>query len=257
MMAAVQPFISGAISKTVNLPKEATVDDIMEAYIQAWRLGLKAIAIYRDGSKRTQPLSTSIDDGKKKGGLEGPAKPIRRRLSDERQAITHKFSVAGHEGYITVGLYEDGSPGEIFVTMSKEGTVISGLVDSFSTSISLALQYGVPLKVLTDKFSHQRFEPSGITNHPQIRFAKSIIDYIFRWLALKFLSSEQKGELVTPEDQLQVTSPNESSVKPQGTEKHTFVVDSDAPPCHACGEIMVRNGACYKCLNCGETSGCS
>ncbi|MBI1870231.1 MAG: vitamin B12-dependent ribonucleotide reductase, partial [Chlamydiae bacterium] len=255
MMAAVQPFISGAISKTVNLPQEASLDEIMEAYIQAWKLGLKAIAIYRDGSKRTQPLSTSLDD--KDSAVAVAAKPTRRRLSDEREAITHKFSIAGHEGYITVGLYEDRMPGEIFITMSKEGSVISGLMDSFSTSISLALQYGVPLKVLTDKFSHQRFEPSGITHHPEIRFAKSIIDYIFRWLALKFLP---KGQKATPaslsEEVANVEAPKQKR-EPEKGETRTFQVDTDAPPCHACGEIMVRNGACYKCLNCGETSGCS
>ncbi len=257
MMAAVQPFISGAISKTVNLPNEASVDEIMEAYIQSWKLGLKAVAIYRDGSKRTQPLSTSINDGKKQ---EAKAKPNRRRLLDERQAITHKFTVAGHEGYITAGLYEDGTPGEIFVTMAKEGSVISGLMDSFSTSISLALQYGVPLKVLTDKFAHQRFEPSGITNHPQIRFAKSIIDYIFRWLALKFLPASDKPqveEILRSTENSQNSAQKEELNKFEKTEKRTFEVQADAPPCHACGEIMVRNGACYKCLNCGETSGCS
>lgn len=256
MMAAVQPFLSGAISKTVNLPNEASSEEIMEAYLQSWKLGLKAVAVYRDGSKRTQPLSTSIDDGKKKD-TQAKAKPSRRRLCDERQAITHKFSVAGHEGYITAGLYEDGTPGEIFITMSKEGSVISGLMDSFSTSISLALQYGVPLKVLTDKFAHQRFEPSGITNHPQIRFAKSIIDYIFRWMALKFLPADQRTALQDASSVALAAPAVEEGNKLESTEKRIFEVQSDAPPCHACGEIMVRNGACYKCLNCGETSGCS
>jgi ribonucleoside-diphosphate reductase alpha chain len=259
MMAAVQPFISGAISKTVNLPTQSTVEDIFDTYIQAWKLGLKAVAIYRDGSKRTQPLSTTIDEGKKKEvAPEAATRLSRRRLPDERQAITHKFSVAGHEGYITVGIYEDGTPGEIFITMSKEGSLISGLMDSFSTAISMAFQYGVPLKALTEKFTHQRFEPSGITNHPQIRFAKSIVDYIFRWLALKFSPADQKP--VDPEEATMASSnasaPAET-LKPESSAKRAFATQTDAPPCHACGEIMVRNGACYKCLNCGETSGCS
>ena len=193
MMGAVQPFISGAISKTVNLPQEATVEDVMQAYTEAWRLGIKALAIYRDGSKRVQPLSTSKDD--KTGARKAPAgTPYRRRLPDERQAITHKFSVGGHEGYFTVGLFEDGMPGEIFITMSKEGSTLSGLMDSFATMVSLSLQYGVPMKVLTNKFSHVRFEPSGVTNNKDIRFAKSVIDYIFRWMALKFLPVEQAQE---------------------------------------------------------------
>jgi len=183
MMAAVQPFISGAISKTVNMPNDVTVDDVMQLYIDAWKMGLKAIAIYRDGSKGTQPLSTSIDDEKKTSAGEEKKvefKPVRRRLPDERNSITHKFSVAGHEGYITVGMYPDGTPGEIFITMSKEGSTLSGLMDAFATAISLALQYGVPLKVLVDKFSHMRFEPSGFTNNPEIPIAKSIIDYLHR-----------------------------------------------------------------------------
>ncbi len=183
MMAAVQPFLSGAISKTVNMPTDVSVQDVQQAYVEAWRLGLKAIAVYRDGCKRTQPLSTSLESSKK----ETKAHPLRRRLPDERQSITHKFSIAGHEGYITVGMFEDGMPGEVFITMSKEGSTISGMMDSFATSISIALQYGVPLKVLVDKFSHARFEPSGFTNNPEIPIAKSISDYIFRWLGLKFL----------------------------------------------------------------------
>ena len=205
MMAAVQPFLSGAISKTVNMPEEATAEEIANVYIEGWRLGLKAIAIYRDGSKRSQPLNTSDAKPKKAGaGSREPAstetaapdapsadsgrrKPYRHKLPDERQAITHKFSVGQHEGYLTVGLYENGQPGEIFITMAKEGSTVSGLMDSFATAVSLALQYGVPLKVLCDKFSHTRFEPSGWTNNPEIRYAKSIMDYIFRWLALKFL----------------------------------------------------------------------
>src|SRR5438046_8955466 len=176
MMGATQPFISGAISKTVNVPKDATVDEITQAYIQSWKLGAKAISIYRDGSKRTQPLNTSRDKTPAETVAEAAAAlartPVRRKLPDERRAITHKFDIAGHEGYITVGLYEDAQPGEIFITMSKEGSTISGLMDSFATAISMALQYGVPLRVLVDKFSHMRFEPSGFTKNPDIPIAK-------------------------------------------------------------------------------------
>ena len=192
MMGAVQPFISGAISKTVNVPKAATVEEIEQAYIDAWRIGAKAVSIYRDGSKRTQPLNTSKDkqDGRRRAPSPPKPAPRRRRLPDERQSITHKFDIAGHEGYITVGLYEDGQPGELFLTMAKEGSTISGFADAFAQAISYALQYGVPLQDLVDKFSHVRFEPSGMTQNPDIRFAKSIVDYIFRWLAAKFLSPE-------------------------------------------------------------------
>ncbi len=196
MMGATQPFISGAISKTVNVPKEATVDEIMQAYVQSWKLGAKAISIYRDGSKRTQPLNTSKDklpDVARAGAQaveELVRTPVRRKLPDERRAITHKFDIQGHEGYITVGLFEDGQPGEIFLVMAKEGSTISGFADAFAQAISYALQYGVPLQALVDKFSHVRFEPSGMTRNPEIRFAKSIVDYIFRWMASKFLSPE-------------------------------------------------------------------
>jgi ribonucleoside-diphosphate reductase alpha chain len=283
MMGAVQPFLSGAISKTVNLPNEATVEDIMQAYIESWKLGLKAVAIYRDGCKRSQPLSTNLGaDGKK------VLKPSRRRLPDEREAITHKFSIAGHEGYITVGKFEDGTPGELFILMSKEGSTVSGLMDSFATAISLSLQYGVPLKVLINKFSHSRYEPSGFTNNPEIRIAKSITDYLFRWLALKFLAKGDRGaaelaEGVEKEATLNSASPAKHSHSahsaPQASsavatapapvkspevvsdsekkEKGIFVTQADAPPCPECGTIMVRNAACYKCLNCGSTSGCS
>ncbi|HWX78061.1 MAG TPA: vitamin B12-dependent ribonucleotide reductase, partial [Candidatus Acidoferrales bacterium] len=184
MMGAVQPFISGAISKTINMPTDVTVDEIMHAYMESWKLGLKAVAIYRDGSKRTQPLNTSKDKEEKLAAIETKeTRPLRRRLPDERRSITHKFDIAGHEGYIIAGMYEDGQPGEIFITMSKEGSTISGLMDSFATAISIALQYGVPLRGLVDKFSHMRFEPSGFTKNPDIPMAKSIMDYIFRWLA--------------------------------------------------------------------------
>src|SRR6059036_3713911 len=202
MMGATQPFISGAISKTVNVPKDATVEDIAQAYIQSWKLGAKAISIYRDGSKRTQPLNTSKDKEAAADGADGARgfsradvaamarTPVRRKLPDERQAITHKFDIAGHEGYITVGLFEDGMPGEIFLVMAKEGSTISGFADAFAQAISYALQYGVPLQDLVDKFSHVRFEPSGMTKNPDVRFAKSIVDYIFRWMATKFLSPD-------------------------------------------------------------------
>jgi ribonucleoside-diphosphate reductase alpha chain len=188
MMGAVQPFLSGAISKTVNMPTGATPEDIEQAYLEAWRLGLKAIAVYRDGCKRSQPLNTSQAKEKL---VAAPERLARRRLPDERRSITHKFSIGGHEGYMTVGMYDDGPPGELFVTMAKEGSVVSGLMDNFATSISMALQYGVPLRVLCDKFSHTRFEPSGFTGNADIPIAKSITDYIFRWLALKFLPSDE------------------------------------------------------------------
>lgn len=267
MMAAVQPFISGAISKTVNMPNEVTPEDIMNAYIEAWKLGLKAIAVYRDGCKRTQPLSTSLKKEEKQQ-TKIVYKPVRRRLPDERQSITHKFSIAGHEGYITVGMFEDGTPGEIFITMSKEGSTISGLMDSLATAVSIALQYGVPLKVLVDKFSHARYEPSGFTNNPDIPIAKSISDYIFRWLGKKFLRDDE--HTATELSPIQITE--ETAKKPltilnaaaekaasivEKNEKFVFHTQSDAPPCHECGSIMIRNGSCYKCLECGSTSGCS
>jgi ribonucleoside-diphosphate reductase alpha chain len=263
MMAAVQPYLSGAISKTVNMPNEVTPQDIGQAYIEAWKLGLKSIAIYRDGCKRTQPLSTSLNDEKK------VRKVLRRRLPDERRSYTHKFSIAGHEGYITVGMYEDGTPGEIFITMSKEGSTISGLMDSFATAISLALQYGVPLNVLVDKFSHARYEPSGFTTNKDIPIAKSITDYIFRWLGLKFLPDKEQpdatdydngGSVRSPEGQrMQVSLSSESLEikKREENEKAIFQAQADAPSCHECGSIMVRSGSCYKCFNCGATSGCS
>jgi ribonucleoside-diphosphate reductase alpha chain len=262
MMSATQPFLSGAISKTVNMPSDVTVEQISQSYIEAWKLGLKAIAIYRDGCKRTQPLSTSIGDGK------NPAKDKaqRHRLPDERQAITHKFSIAGHEGYITVGLYEDGKPGEIFITMSKEGSTISGLMDALATSVSMALQYGVPLRVLVEKFTHMRFEPSGFTNNKDIPIAKSICDYIFRWCGKKFLPPEEQATAIAsagPENSVEVkTSSTPMTASAQAaamerTEREVFQAQADAPPCHVCGSIMVRSGTCYKCVNCGETSGCS
>ena len=263
MMGAVQPFISGAISKTVNLPSAVTVEEIEQAYIEGWRLGLKAVAVYRDGSKRTQPLSTSASD--KKAVVE--SRPVRRHLPVERHSITHKFSVAGHEGYLTIGMYEDGTPGEIFIVMAKEGSTLSGVMDSFATTCSMALQYGVPLKVLVDKFSHTRFEPSGFTSNPQVPYAKSIMDYIFRYLASKFLPAEEAKTLGVqieepPLTTLTVASPpiamsNSPATGPLKKGALVDIEDRDAPVCFECGSLMVRNGACYKCLNCGSTSGCS
>lgn len=278
MMAAVQPFISGAISKTCNLPGDAKVEDVEKAYIDAWKMGLKAIAIYRDGSKRSQPLATSVDKttGQK---IQVVERPLRRRLPSERQALTHRFEVSGHEGYITVGMYEDGSPGEIFLKMAKEGSTVSGLMDSFATAISLALQYGVPLQALVDKFSHTRFEPQGFTKNPEIPIAKSVMDYIFRWLASRYLSQEERDRLgIIRREEEEMASAATSATAPSapatqaasgtvatfgyaaGTLRDlpgAFVNQADAPSCSECGSLMVRNGACYKCFNCGATSGCS
>jgi ribonucleoside-diphosphate reductase alpha chain len=253
MMAAVQPFLSGAISKTVNMPADATPEDVWRTYLDAWKMGLKAIAIYRDGSKKQQPVNTSKEPSKVEAIAGMPAPwPRRRKLPDERQSITHKFCIAGMDGYITVGMYEDGQPGEIFVTMAKQGSVISGLMDSFATSVSIALQYGVPASVLCEKFSHVRFEPAGYSANPQIGYAKSIVDYIFRWLALKFLATEPEGGLVPD---LEATARADVTEPP--SQKDLFVGQEDAPPCSMCGFVMVRSGSCYKCLNCGSTSGCS
>jgi len=185
MMAAAQPFLSGAISKTVNMPRDTTPADVADAYLEGWRMGLKALAIYRDGSKESQPLSTSTEGDK--AAAKVIAAPRRERLPDTRNSITHKFSIAGHEGYITVGLYEDGRPGELFITMAKEGSTVGGLMDCFGTAVSMSWQYGVPLDVYVNKFSHTRFEPMGHTKNPDIRIAKSIVDYIFRWLGITFL----------------------------------------------------------------------
>jgi ribonucleoside-diphosphate reductase alpha chain len=320
MMAAAQSFISGAISKTVNLPHECTVEDIKDAYVQAWKMGLKCVAIYRDGSKRSQPLNTrksTEGDGESTAmtrikELEGEVEkmkslsgqPLRRRLPETRSAITHKFDVAGHEGYLTVGLFQDGQPGELFITMAKEGSTIGGLMDCIGTLTSLALQYGVPLDALLRKFAHQRFEPSGFTKNPEIRNASSIIDYVFRWLSLQFipgyreanavgsdqpelslpgLVDEAKKKINRPVSDLAIS--DDTDTLPQaaplpwtngngngkGDRAQSLlagrVVTSlsqslshfqlDAPTCPNCGHIAVRNGACYKCLNCGESLGCS
>ncbi len=378
MMAATQPFLSGAISKTVNLPHDCTIDDIAEAYLESWRQGLKAVAIYRDGSKGAQPLNVS--DGKGAKAIRGaaadetliaavdrvlaalgsgkpatdadvktleaklsekievsarqvldatnaftaalgsialgvspsaqgqdqnaPPKAVRHRLPEERASLTHKFGIAGHEGYITVGLYPNGQPGEIFIKMAKEGSTVSGLMDSFATAVSLSLQHGVPLKVLCEKFAHSRFEPSGWTGNEQIGYAKSIMDYIFRWLQLRFLSGQQLSlfaglaapaalpELASGDEPTRFSADQHSSTRgmgathaPQGgilPEVHATGYESssvpriedrgvyhaadamkglydmgDAPSCHTCGAIMVRNGSCYRCMSCGSTSGCS
>ena len=293
MMAAAQPFISGAISKTVNLPENATVEDIMEAYLQAWKLGLKAVAVYRDGCKKSQPLSsagsaTALSKKEDAGARtavasreeenpEGPPRAVRHRLPEERASITHKFNVGGHEGYITVGLYPDQSPGEIFITMAKEGSTVSGLMDSFACAISIALQHGVPLKLVCEKFAHTRFEPSGWTNNPDIGFAKSIMDYIFRWLHLRFLTGQQqmlfeglrlRPSTPQPESVGDLngsigTSPTTNDQRPPAGSIHAAdalreIVDlGDAPTCSFCGSLMTRNGSCYRCMSCGSTSGCS
>ncbi len=324
MMSAVQPFLSGAISKTVNLPTDCTVEDIEDAYIQAWKLGLKAIAVYRDGCKRTQPLSTSMkqatSDGSKLAVLDpaalaaaiaagvasapkvdpldmlapeerklvealrvrksrpaGPPMANRYKLPDERASFTHKFSIGGHEGYITVGMYEDQSPGEIFVRMAKEGSVIAGLMDSFATAISLALQHGVPLHVLIEKFKGTRFEPAGFTGNQEIPIATSIMDYLFRWLAIRFPSdgpsiyerhpAARAAQLDLPKipllskdfvaGELKSGAPTIPVEVVEPMRDRAWVQETDAPPCHECGTLMVRNGACHKCPNCGSTSGCS
>jgi ribonucleoside-diphosphate reductase alpha chain len=266
MMAAVQPFISGAISKTINMPEECTVEEIMSAYTESWKLGLKAVAIYRDNSKKVQPLSSGAGKGEKKAAaVAAPTgataekvvekvvyRPIRRKLPDERRSLTHKFSIGGHEGYITVGMYDDGAPGEVFITMSKEGSTISGLMDAFATAISFNLQYGVPLKFLVDKFAHVRFEPSGWTGNPQVPYAKSIMDYIFRWLGAKFLGEEYAVTEAGETPVLRATEPDPQQALPFAQPAAT-----DAPLCAECGSMMTRNGSCYKCGNCGGTSGCS
>ncbi len=332
MMSAAQPFISGAISKTINMPENATVEEISEAYIQAWKLGLKAVAVYRDGSKKAQPLSsmgsaTAKSDKNSSGVIlsdlerrereskdllvnesDAPPRAVRHRLPDERLSITHKFNVGGHEGYLTVGLYKEGMPGEIFITMAKEGSTVSGLMDSFACAISIGLQHGVPLKLLCEKFAHTRFEPSGWSRNPDIGYAKSIMDYIFRWLQLRFLTGQQQalfdglrpkyvnapppgtpdengygqksfgdvseGALSSdvssrPELSTNLSSrPERSGVEGPavlGGMGHVHAADAlkdlidmgDAPVCTVCGAIMTRNGSCYRCVECGSTSGCS
>ncbi|MFN2463662.1 MAG: vitamin B12-dependent ribonucleotide reductase [Candidatus Dormibacteria bacterium] len=289
MVAGAQPFISGSISKTINLPELATVEDIEQAYIDGWKMGLKCISVYRDNCKRSQPLNTRLDE-KKPDRVEVVTRvPKRSKLPDERQSITHKFDIQGHEGYITVSMFEDGTPGEIFVKMAKEGSTLSGMMDSFAIMVSLSLQYGVPLEALVSKFSHVRFEPSGYTSNPEIPIAKSIVDYIFRWLASKFYDDEGKeaiglirrepkpvaAAVETPKPapaprpvKAPVAKPDVSSGSDSGDELRVLAAGvggvqakvtvslTDSMTCSDCGAIMVRAGACYKCLNCGSTSGC-
>ena len=277
MMAAVQPFLSGAISKTINMPEESTVEDIIQAYMESWKLGLKAVAIYRDNSKRTQPLSAAgakKEPAAAKTAEESPAaqqqelfRPtvLRHKLPNERQSVTHKFSVGGHEGYITVGMYEDGTPGEIFIKMSKEGSTLSGFMDGFALSVSIGLQYGVPLKALVDKFINTRFEPSGYTGHKEIPYAKSVLDYIGRWLGGKFISADyltQPGAETAPATTSVAALPKPGQVDYKRTTNEMilegqFVLRDSAPTCAECGMLMTPNGGCYKCENCGSTSGCS
>jgi ribonucleoside-diphosphate reductase alpha chain len=293
MMAAAQPFISGAISKTVNLPNNASIEDISDAYIQAWKLGLKAVAIYRDGCKQSQPLSaagsktassekssaTSVSSVVEEVDLNAPPRAIRHKLKEERMSVTHKFKVGDHEGYITVGLYPNGEPGELFVKMAKEGSTVSGLMDSFALAVSLALQHGVPLKVFCEKFAHTRFEPSGWSGNPDIGYAKSIMDYIFRWLQLRFLTGQQQllfenfrprtsdrgpqTEISEASGATTAAPRSEGRGPTPGSSVHaadalSSIVDlGDAPTCSFCGSIMTRNGSCYRCMSCGSTSGCS
>jgi ribonucleoside-diphosphate reductase alpha chain len=275
MMAAAQPFLSGAISKTINMPEESTVEDIMKAYVESWKLGLKAVAIYRDNSKRSQPLSAAGKKEEKKAvAVVEPeqrelfARTQREKLPVERDSVTHKFSVGGHEGYITVGMYPDGRAGEIFIKMSKEGSTLSGVMDGLALTLSIGLQYGVPLKVLVDKLVNTRFEPSGITANANIRFATSVLDYIARWLGGRFISAEYlklngmppaEGTVVA--GTLLPTGNVPMSVPPRKVEPSASTTPRDqhegAPTCSECGMLMVPNGACYKCENCGSTSGCS
>jgi ribonucleoside-diphosphate reductase alpha chain len=284
MMAAAQPFLSGAISKTINMPAESTIEDIMQAYIESWKLGLKSVAIYRDNSKGSQPLSAA---GDKKDTAQqrqiAAAKAVetvspvaeqrelflrahRRKLPSERSSITHKFSIGGHEGYITVGLYETGEPGEIFIKMAKEGSTLSGFMDGFALSVSIGLQYGVPLKTLVDKFINTRFEPAGYTGHPAIPYAKSVLDYIGRWLGGRFISPDYltrngEGPIPVATGAAPVASPvavataQEELAPAQGVGMRPMF--DGAPTCSECGMLMTPNGGCYKCENCGGTSGCS
>ncbi|MFH0953204.1 MAG: vitamin B12-dependent ribonucleotide reductase [Verrucomicrobiota bacterium] len=285
MMGAVQPFLSGAISKTVNMPSDVTAEEVMDTYVEGWKTGLKSLAIYRDGCKRSQPVTTGKSDAKgdveaKPGGNGSKARPLRRRMPTTRRSITHKFDIAGHEGYLTVGLYDDGSPGELFITMAKEGSTIGGLMDSFGTAISLCLQYGVPVKTLVEKFAHSRFEPSGFTKNPDIPIAKSLTDYIFRWMGHAFLEGFKApapakslqpenhvgAHATAPKPELQHADKKAAASDPSHTSfgMNVEILDKqfesfmeDAPVCDQCGAITVRNGACYRCYNCGNSMGCS
>ena len=308
MMAAAQPFLSGAISKTVNLPNSATVEDIMQTYVESWKLGLKAVAIYRDGSKRSAPLNVkknkdmgTVDKAETTVAVAAPARrrllrwshlhaEVRRRMGDTRVSITHKFDIAGHEGYLTVGLFDDNkSPGELFITMAKEGSTIGGLMDTIGTLVSLSLQYGVPIEALVKKFSHVHYEPSGFTKNPDIRIAKSITDYIFRWMGIQFIPGYREatnpgaGQQELPMKEIQeiekkmlnkpitelpvherVTDPAARTHRMGGTT--TIETDSseliirfkDGLTCPECGSNKIKHtGSCATCLNCGASLGCS
>jgi ribonucleoside-diphosphate reductase alpha chain len=273
MMAAAQPFLSGAISKTINMPEESTVEDIMNAYIESWKVGLKAVAIYRDNSKRSQPLSAAGKKEEKKVEASAPAvveamqrelfaRAQREKMPAERASVTHKFSVGGHEGYITVGMYEDGRPGEVFIKMSKEGSTLSGVMDGLALTLSIGLQYGVPLKVLVDKLLNTRFEPSGITANPNIRFVSSVLDYIARWLGGRFISADYlklngATHAETAVAPVMVSTVAASKLPEPSVSNSPSNAHEGAPTCSECGMLMVPNGACYKCENCGSTSGCS
>ncbi len=277
MMAAAQPFLSGAISKTINMPEESTVEDISKAYIESWNLGLKSVAIYRDNSKRSQPLNAGGAKEEKKAepaaamGTEPMqrelfARAVREKMPVERASVTHKFSVGVNEGYITVGMYPDGRPGEIFIKMSKEGSTLSGVMDGLALTVSLGLQYGVPLKVFVDKLVNTRFEPSGITANPNIRFVSSVLDYLARWLGGRFISSDYlklNGDAAAAQGAAAVLTPApmaQADLAPMPASNSSSKLrdaHEGAPTCSECGMLMVPNGACYKCENCGSTSGCS
>ena len=274
MMAAVQPFLSGSISKTINMPNSATVQEIEKVYMESWKLALKSIAIYRDGSKVVQPLAVFKEKKEEK-------KVERKKLPDERKAIAHRFRVGNQEGYLHVGLFDDGSPGEIFITMSKQGSTLAGFMDSFALAISIGLQYGVPLKVWISKYINTKFEPMGWTDNPDIPVAKSVMDYLARWLAMKFLSDEDLKDLGRLKDKSLILTDGKANVingngHDQPEEIETTKADvaklslfvgkdkfdksdlqGDAPACHECGSMMIRSGSCYVCTGCGATSGCS
>ena len=296
MMGAVQPFISGAISKTVNMPEEATVEDVEDLHLESWRLGLKAVAIYRDNCKVAQPLATQKKAGAdaSSGGTDALTQeverivetvivqePIRQKLNRTRTSKTFSFRVADCHGYATVGEFENGRPGEVFLKVAKQGSTLSGIMDAFAISVSLGLQYGVPMRAFVEKFTNMRFEPAGMTDDPDIRFATSLVDYIFRRLAVEYLDPEERSELgiFTVHERLQPTLPG---VEEAGTESHpgldTLPVDDEEQAatqpseaastmsstiegetviCHICGDIMQRAGSCYACPSCGTTSGCS
>jgi ribonucleoside-diphosphate reductase alpha chain len=295
MMAACQPFLSGAISKTVNMPESATIEEVEEIYYEGWKQGLKALAIYRDNCKVGQPLSdgkAAKVDAQVEAAIEGIGQPIRRRLPKSRPSRTTSFSVAGAEGYLTAGSYEDGELGEVFLKLGKQGSTLAGVMDAFSIAISIALQYGVPLEAFVSKFVNMRFEPAGLTDDPDIRMSQSIMDYIFRRLALDYLPLEKREALgiFTADERAATVAANyetqqvaaapaadldveveeavaeeASAEKPQGSNAHSSAelleeitgTASDAPLCMTCGIKMRPAGSCYVCEGCGSTSGCS